>query len=114
MSSERNTKVVWLVNKGGHDYKDLERFGRIIPLTTGNINPFNPDRLMVSLGQQLKMAHPEDYLAISGSPILNMLAMAMWLRKYPEVQILQHSTRKNEYVFLRVTNGAIDQNLIGD
>jgi hypothetical protein len=66
------------------------------------------------MGQHLRMAKEQDYLAISGSPILNMLAMTMWLRRFPEVRILQHSTRKNEYVFLRVTNGAIDQNLIGD
>ena len=112
MSSETNTsKVVWLVNKGGHDYSKLEKHGRIIALTTGSINPFNPDRIMVGLAQHLKMAKVDDYLAISGLPIINAIALAMWLTKFGTVNVLQHSVRKDDYVFLRVSQAAIDSNL---
>jgi hypothetical protein len=116
MSSGKDTeaKVVWLVNKGGHDYTKLERFGRIIPLTTGVANPFNPDRLMLNLGHLLKMASADDYLAISGLPLLNALALTMWLRKFPTAHVLQHSVRENDYIYLRIELAAVDQNLQGD
>ncbi len=116
MSSSGSTKqpVVWLVNKGGHDFADLERFGRVIPLTTGSVNIFNPDRLMVGMGHHIGMATESDYLAISGSPILNALAVAMWLAKFPHVNLLQHSIRQDKYVYLQVKRAAIESNLKGD
>lgn len=111
MSSETNTSVVWLVNKGGHDYSTLEQFGRVIPMTVGATNPFNPDRLMVGLGHHLSMAGEHDYLAISGLPIVNALAICMWLEKFPEVKLLQWSVRADKYVFTKVKKAAILRNL---
>lgn len=113
-ATEDKNHVVWLVNKGGHNYAKLENFGRIIPLTTGAVNPFNPDRLMLNLGHFLRMASPEDYLAISGLPLLNALALAMWLRKFPVAHILQHSIREDDYIYLRIEEAALLQNLNGD
>jgi hypothetical protein len=114
MSSERGTdeKVVWLVNKGGHDYSSLADFGRVICLTTGAVNPFNPDRLMVNLGHHLSMAKEVDYVAISGVPILNALAIAMWLEKFPHANLLQWSVRAGAYVFTQVSKAALVRNVL--
>lgn len=112
--SSTSQPVVWLVNKGGHDYSDLERFGRIIPLTTGSVNIFNPDRLMVGMGHHINMAKDSDYLVISGSPLLNAIAVAMWLAKFQHVNLLQHSIRQGKYLFIQVRRAAIEANLKGD
>src|SRR5258705_10616164 len=95
MSFERGTdeKVVWLVNKGGHDYSSLVGYGRIIPITVGAINPFNPDRLMLNIAHYLSMAREGDYVGISGVPILNALVFAMCLERFTQINLLQRSVR---------------------
>lgn len=89
--------VVWLINEGGHDYKKAETFGRLLPITTGSVNPFNPDRLMVNISGRLRVASIEDFLVISGSPMLNALTIAMWLHRFGKANTLQWSHRDEEY-----------------
>lgn len=105
----KRVPVVWLVNEGGHPYEDAKRFGRIMPITTGSVNPFNPDRLMVNISTRLRVADEEDFVAISGSPILNALCVAMWLRRFRRVNILQWSHRDKEYKLLVVDAAALDR-----
>ena len=113
MSQEQTTKgasVVWLVNEGGHDYTALNQYGRVIPLTRGNVNPFSVDRHLVTIGPRLQAATAEDYVAISGLPILNMVVGLLWLSKFPKMNILQYSMKKEEYVFIQLSRAAIDKN----
>ncbi len=113
MSSETTTKyapVVWLVNEGGHDYTTLNKYGRVIPLTRGNVNPFAVDRHLVTIGPRIQAANVEDYVAISGLPILNMVVGLLWLSKFPKMNILQFSMKKEEYVFIQLSRVAIDKN----
>lgn len=108
MPNER-VPVVWLANQGGHDYTDAERFGRVLAITTDSVNPFNPDRLMVTISQRLKVAAKEDYLAVSGSPILNALALAMWLRRFGLCNVLLWSHRDKEYKHLVINEGSVER-----
>lgn len=101
--------VVWLVNEGGHDYQDAERFGRVIPITTDSINPFNPDRLMVIISHRLRVANSEDFLAISGSPMLNALAIAMWIRRFGTCNVLHWSHRDDEYKHLIIKEDSLNR-----
>jgi hypothetical protein len=106
--------VVWLVNEGGHDYTSLEKYGRMMPLTRGSVNPFNLDRMMVNFGTRLSHASEEDYLAVSGLPILNALALAMWLVKFPKCNLLQWSMKKETYVPIVLTRAAVEKNSLYD
>src|SRR6266480_5307287 len=102
--SPKRAPVVWLINEGGHDYKDAERFGRLMPITTGTVNPFNPDRLMVMVSHRLRVAAQEDYLVISGSPVLCALAMTMWLRRFKLCNTLLWSHRDSAYKHLVINS----------
>ena len=93
-----HTPVVWIVNLIGHNYEPAKKFGRFIALTTGNVNHFNVDRLAQNMATTLKVANEEDYLLISGSPMLNVIAVQIWLRKFPKVKLLQFSTREEQYI----------------
>lgn len=104
--------MVWLVNEGGHDYSSLEEFGRVIPMTKGGVNPFGPDRLMVLLATRIAHAKPDDFLAISGLPLLNALAIAMWLKKFEMVKLLQFSTKQNKYLKLTLSDRAVAKNAL--
>jgi hypothetical protein len=106
--------VVWLINEGGHDYTKAERFGRVMPITTGSINSFNPDRLMVVISTRLRVAAVDDFLTISGSPMLNALAIAMWLRRFGKANILQWSFRDDEYKHLVLSEAALNRLAIAE
>lgn len=108
------TKTVWLVNRGGHDYSNLPTFGRVLDLTTGNINPFNLDRMMVLIAPRLQLATAEDWLAISGLPILNGVAMLMWLTRFDRLNLLQYSVRRSEYVPIFLTGNGVRANALLD
>ncbi len=82
---EERAPIVWLINKGGHDYSDAERFGRVMAMTTKSINPFSPDRLMVVLSSRIRQASEEEFIVIGGSPMLNGIAISMWLVRFPKM-----------------------------
>lgn len=114
MSHPNTTKapVVWVVNKAGHPVTKAERFGRLVPLTTGAVNPFRPDRLMFLIGPRLAMADQEDYVMISGLPILNALVMTMWLTKFPFIKILQWSTQDRDYKEILIMRESVISNTL--
>lgn len=89
--------VVWVTNWGGHPYSKAERYGRLLALTKGTVNPFKPDRIAYVVGLMLKQADEEDYLLISGLPVVVGLIMAMWLSKFKKVKLLQWSIREQDY-----------------
>lgn len=99
--------VVWLINQGGHDYETAKKFGRLMPMTTGGVNVFSPDRLMVTIGPRLKVAAVEDYLVVSGSPLLNALVVAMWLHRFEKANLLLWSHKAEEYKLVTVTASTV-------
>lgn len=109
----RRKPVVWLINEGGHDYSRAAKFGRLVPLTTGSINPFNVDRMMALIKPRLEVAHADDYLLISGLQILNAVVLAMWLRRFGYANVLQWSIHKQLYVPIFISGRAVDKNALG-
>jgi len=108
------TPVVWLVNEGGHDYTSAERLGRLMPITTGSINPFNTDRLMLLASHRLSTAIEDDFLVISGSPLLNALIVAMWLKRFGKVNALLWSHRDEEYKLVTVLDSVVTKHALGE
>lgn len=101
--------VVWMVNMGGHNYKPAEVLGRLMPLTKGNVNHFNLDRLMVVIAPKLELATADDYLLVSGTPILNGLIVSMWLAKFGVAKLLQWSQQQGKYVCIPLHRDAIER-----
>lgn len=89
--------VVWVTNWGGHPYSKAERFGRLVPLTKGTVNPFKLDRIAYGVGRLMEQAHEEDFILISGLPVVVGLIMSMWLTKFKRVKMLQWSIRLQDY-----------------
>lgn len=114
-SSEPTGKpIVWLVNLGGHDYSSLETFGRIMPLTTGNVSPFGMDRQVVLIAPRLRMAKAEDYIAISGLQVLNALVLAMWFQKFEKAQLLQWSNKHGGYSTIYLSRSVLQSAMTGE
>lgn len=101
--------TVWIINKGGHTYRKAEKFGALVPVTTDKINPFRPDRLALEIASKLKHGYVEDFLLLSGPPIANALAICLWLRKFPTVNVLQWSANGREYELRTIDSEILEE-----
>lgn len=95
---------VWIVNEAGHDFSPAEEYGELKALTVGDVNPLKVDRIAYNLARGIGgfIDDKEDYLLLSGTPILNALAVHLWLRKFPKCKILQWNAPKGEYALRAV------------
>lgn len=90
--------TVWIANECGHSYDDAKRFGELKSLTVGNINPLRPDRLAFNIARGIaRYADEKDYLLVSGTPTVNMIALELWLSRFGTVQLLQWNAKTKEY-----------------
>lgn len=92
---------IYIVNKAGHDFSSAEKFGELVPVTTGNINVFRPDRDLFRLQQVLKDFRPdEDYLLLSGNVFANAMAVAFILfdNDYDKIRFLVYDAKNNTYL----------------
>ena len=97
-------RKVFVVNYSGHDLSAATKFGKLIFLTESReINVFDTDGLMVTLRQKLVEAVEDDFLLLSGSPVLNILASAMLLMRYGVINLLIFNSKSREYVARTVT-----------
>jgi len=93
--------TIWIVNEAGHDFSratDAVPGAMIQPLTIGDINPTSFDRLMFNAARGIgKFAKAEDFILISGTPILNAIVVALWMQQFKICNILQWDARKRRY-----------------
>lgn len=101
--------TVWICNEAGHDYSDAKRFGEIKPLTLGNVNPLQLDRLNWHIAHGIaKYANPDDYLLISGTPMVNASALLIWLTAFRSAKVLQWNAKRRKYVLSTITLSQIE------
>ena len=97
-------RKVFVVNYSGHDLSAATKFGKLIFLTESReINVFDTDGLLVDLRMKLKDAEEGDFLLLSGSPVLNILAASVLLMRYGVLNLLIFNSKSREYVARTVT-----------
>ena len=93
--------TIWIINEAGHDYDkalDLIEDADLRPLTLGNINPLRVDRLTATLARGItRFVKKEDYALIAGTPVLNAIAITLWILHHGECNILQWNAKNKEY-----------------
>lgn len=95
---------VWIVNEAGHDYTPAEVYGELKKLTLGDVNPLQLDRLNFHLARGIaQFTRPEDYLLISGTPVVNAVALHLWLTMHKKCNLLQWNAKKREYELTEVS-----------
>ena len=103
MSSDQNhATTVWIANEAGHPYHKVADAvkGEVIirSLTVGKVNPLRPDRLAWDMAQGIaKFVKPRDILLISGSPVVNAMAMTLWIQMHSTVRLALWDAVKREY-----------------
>ncbi len=94
------SKKVYIINKGGHDYNDAKRFGRLVYLSEGIMNRYSVGRMYREFSSILKDSHKDDYILVSGLNIMNSIAGAIFGSLHGRLNILLY--RKNIYIERRI------------
>lgn len=102
---------VFVANVAGHDYKDAERYGKIIPVIKGYISFQSLDRVKYSIANVIASATGDDWLCISGTSIINVLAAVIWFRRCGRVKLLVWDKKAERYREVILTEENIDDML---
>ena len=90
---------VFLINEGLHDYSAAEKFGeQMITLTKGICSRVNVTGHMREIAHGLAVSNSDDWLIVSGPPLVNILACAEFAVKHGRLNLLIYASREQEYV----------------
>lgn len=109
--------TIWISNDAGHVGYEKARIiagddAVIRPLTLGNINPLNVDRLLYHLTHGVvEYVKPDDYLIISGTAIIPASALLLWLIMHGKCNILLWHAVRKEYKLYTLTLDDVKERL---
>ncbi len=81
-------KRVYVVNNGGHDYTDAERFGAVTFCTDHVIAKHDTAQMFRELNEALQDANHDDYILISSLATLCSIACSILAARFGEVHLL--------------------------
>jgi hypothetical protein len=84
---------VFVTNFAGHDYTAAEEFGEIVPITKGYISFHSLDRVKYRVCESVGDSHEEDYLLLSGIPVICVIAASYWYFLHKKVKLLVHDKK---------------------
>ena len=95
---------VFVPNFGaGHDYSDAERFGELVFVTSGSVNPFDTGVMKRAWAEALKQSEPMDYIIVTSLNSLCMVGAAEFAIRHGRLKLLLFSSKgryqKREIVF---------------
>jgi len=79
---------VYVLNDGGHDYSDAERFGEVTLCTQGVVSKNDINKLFRQLDETLSESHPKDFILLTGPASLCAVASAIMVGYHGEVHYL--------------------------
>ena len=82
------TYKVFVVNAGGHNYSDAERFGEIVFCTHGAVDRFDINQMYRECAEAMKDAVEEDYILITSLSSLCSIARAIHAAKFKQLHLL--------------------------
>lgn len=89
-------KKVFVLNDTGHDYRDAERFGKVVICTDTSVDRWDISKMYVRLRECLKDASSQDYIMISSLTSLCSVAAAIMAERFGEVHFLLY--RDGKYI----------------
>ena len=87
---------VYIVNKGGHNHIDAERFGELVFLSEGNINRYAVNSIYRRFATILETSSSEDYILITGLSVMSSIACSIFSRIHGRLNLLLYKTTRGE------------------
>lgn len=91
---------VFVINYIGKDMSDAKQYGTMVPITEGNVDVFNTDRLLYTMKSTMDnhAYDPKtDFILLSGGLPLNF-CMGAIIAKYKKVNLLLWDAKNRKYV----------------
>ncbi len=79
---------VYVLNDGGHDYRDAERFGELVYCTKGTLARWDISAMYRDLSDAMFEAKPEDLILVSSLSTLVAVASSLMSNWFGEVHWL--------------------------
>jgi len=89
---------VYVVNRGGHDHSDAERFGELTFLSEGAINRYSTGSIYRKFVAKLNGSLIEDYILITGLSVMSSIACSIFARKHGRLNLLLFKTSREKGV----------------
>lgn len=90
---------VFITNLGFHaGYEKAKRYGDLVSCTKGDVDLMQTDRMEARIQVVLDTSESEDYLLISGHPLIIALCVGYWFRLHRTVNVLYWDPRLQDYL----------------
>jgi len=89
---------VYIINRGGHDHSDAERFGELVFLSQGSINRYAASQIYRQFVDALRDSHSDDYILITGLSVMSSIACAIFSRLHGRLNLLLYRGGNGKYV----------------
>ena len=100
-------KNIFVTNYIDFDLDDAwqyaEKGGSILPITKGRINIFNVDNLIRKIKAKLVQMTTDDWLIISGNPVVSSLVCSLVAQRFGKINLLLWDARNRAYVPRKVS-----------
>lgn len=82
--------VVYVLNRGAHDYSDATRFGEIVYCTDGSMDRYDLNQMYRELNEAMYASHPDDFILLTSLTSLCSVACAIFATKHKRLNLLIH------------------------
>ena len=82
--------LVYILNRGAHNYTDAERFGELIFCTDGSLDRYDTSQMYRELREAMLESHEDDYILITSLTSLCSIACAIFVSKHKALNLLIH------------------------
>lgn len=86
--------LVYILNKGGHNYSEAESFGDIVYCTDGNLDKFDTSQMYRELSASMADSDRGDYILLTSLTSLCSIACAIFAHKHACLNLLIHKDGK--------------------
>jgi hypothetical protein len=79
---------VFISNYGGHDYEAASGYGELKWITKGFVSHQSLDRLKYQIAEEVLKTDKEDWLLLSGKPLICAVTALLWFAIHRKVKLL--------------------------
>lgn len=99
---------IYVSNETGHNYSIAREVAgddaTIIAITRGKLDSRRTDQLLFAVAEAIHDSSPDDYLILTGPPIINFLVGAAWISMHGTCNLLVWDAFRSRY-WLRSLDG---------
>lgn len=85
---------VYVVNRGGHDHTDAERFGKILYLSEGAVNRYAVTVMYREFVEKMRNSQVDDYILLTGLSVMSSIACSIFARKHGRLNLLLYKATR--------------------